>query len=216
VRRFFKALGLLVSTIAGIGVYMTQVGPDDAASNLSRWWAKFAPVPDWLEQPAADNWGTGFFAIILVVGLLPLIWPALTLERHQERRSSTLTVRNAFSQTQSIKNLPPSLGGNSILKLDNVATLKLHNPYSMSSVTLLLDVVPIDISIQHGPGMSIEGAKRSSLSGTVQYVFDVEQHKRREIAVAGRTFIVTLLEVKKLSMANVSNAIEWVFGISEK
>ena len=47
------------------------------------------------------------------------------------------TIRNYFSQTQSIKVLPPSMGGVDHLNLDNIARLKLYVPYSLENVTLL-------------------------------------------------------------------------------
>jgi hypothetical protein len=129
----------------------------------------------------------------------------------------TQTIRHAFSKTQSIKALPPFLGGNMNLKLDNVAILRLHVPYSMEMATLMLDVVPMDMAVRTSPPwIEVQGVQGYSDSGSTQYVFDVGQRKRQEITVVGRTFVVTLLEVKKLSMANVANPIEYVFGISEK
>jgi hypothetical protein len=131
--------------------------------------------------------------------------------------SVTQTVRRAFSQTQSIKVLPPMLGGNIALKLDNVATMRLHAPYSLNLVTLILDAVPVDVSVSHNkPGLSIDGAQGCVHRGTEVYTFDIDQNKRREVTVAGRTFILTLLEVRRLSMAGVANPLEYVFGISEK
>jgi hypothetical protein len=41
---------------------------------------------------------------------------------------TSMLVRNAFSQTQRIKVMPPSLGGNEVLTLDNVATLRDRAP----------------------------------------------------------------------------------------
>jgi hypothetical protein len=137
-------------------------------------------------------------------------------EGHSSPRSTTQTVRQAFSETQSIKALPPFLGGNMNLRLDNVAILRLHVPYSMKSVTLVLDVVPMDMSINVSPGISLDGAQGYFHGPSSEYLFDVDQNKRREITVASRTFVVTLLEVRRLSMAGVANPIEYIFGISEK
>jgi hypothetical protein len=128
---------------------------------------------------------------------------------------TSMLVRNAFSQTQRIKVMPPSLGGNEVLTLDNVATLRLFMPHSTSMITLILDIVPVKLPDQHTDKLSIEGMTFSTSPQGSQYVFDMVQN-RREISVAGRTFIVTLLEINKLSVPNVAAPIEYVFGISEK
>jgi len=73
VRSGLKRAGFAISALAGLGIYMTQVGPDDAVSNLSKWWGKFGPVPNWVKEPAVDGWGSLIFAALLVVGLLPTI-----------------------------------------------------------------------------------------------------------------------------------------------
>jgi hypothetical protein len=131
--------------------------------------------------------------------------------------SKTVTTRVAFSETQSIKHWPPFLGGSHTLRLDNVATLRFHHPSSPHSVTLLLDVVPTDLAVQTSPGVSVDGAVMyRHAATTAQYLFDTDQNKRREIAVAGRTFLVTLLQIKRPNVAEVPNALEYVFGVSEK
>jgi hypothetical protein len=160
-----------------------------------------------------------------VLGAVALIWigyvahegwaDALPHPTKQTAIPPSTSVRTAFSQTQSIKIAPPSFGGNETLRLADVATLKLFAPYSLTSVTLKLDVVPIALPNIKNPAIQIEGAQITIGDGTT-YTFDVGQNKRHEIAASGRAFIVTLLEVKKLDIAGVSNPIEYVFGISEK
>jgi hypothetical protein len=120
--------------------------------------------------------------------------------------------RNAFSATQSINTLPHSLGGTRILTLDNVATLSLGVPSSMDMATLFLGPAVTYPNVQI-PGGSIEDRKFMYIEKT--YVFDLT-NRRREVVVAGRTFIVTLLEIKRLDEPRVANPIEYVFGISEK
>jgi len=126
------------------------------------------------------------------------------------------TIRKFFSETQSIKVLPPSLGGIDHLNLDNAARLKLHAPYSLESVTLILDVVPTSVTPKSTPGITVEGAQVYDHTSGTQYVFNKTQNKRHEITVSGRTFVVTLLHVKALDVPDVSRAIEFVFGITEK
>ena len=126
------------------------------------------------------------------------------------------SIRIFFSQTQSIKVLPPSLGGVNFLNLDNIAMLRLHVPYSLQSVTLILDIVPMSIIPQTSPGVTVEGAQIYDQSQGTQYIFDTGLNKRHEISVSGRTFVVTLLQINQLSVPKVANPIEYVFGISEK
>jgi hypothetical protein len=46
---------------------MTQVGPDDVVSNLSRWYGKVAAAPEWLKNPSMDTiWSVAFGAMASV------------------------------------------------------------------------------------------------------------------------------------------------------
>lgn len=126
------------------------------------------------------------------------------------------TIRSFFSQTQSIKILPPSLGGNDVLNLDNLGTLKLHVPYSLTSITLLLDVVPTTLPDKHDENITVEGAQFYNQSLGTQYVFNITDSKRHEIEIAGRIFVITLLKISKLNVPSVPGAIEYQFGIAEK
>lgn len=137
-------------------------------------------------------------------------------EPDEQSAPRATTVRTAFSQTQSIKVLPPSLGGNMTLRLDNAATLRLAAPYSMQMLTLVLDAAPVDLGVQTSPGVEVQGAQIYSHAGLSRYTFDVGPQKRQEITVTGRTFVVTLLEVKRPNVTGVANPIEYVFGISER
>jgi hypothetical protein len=133
----------------------------------------------------------------------------------QPQKSAVSVIRNAFSSTQSIKILPPSLGGNDTLTLANVATLLLGPYYTAFGVTLFLDTPALRLPDKQTAGISIEGARLSPYMGK-SYTFDMVQNQRQEVVVAGRTFIVTLMEVKKLEVPKVATPFEYVFGISEK
>lgn len=159
------------------------------------------------------GWWLQFIGLaLLVIGGI-FSWVGFVISPQQTIISS---IRSLFSQTQSIKVLPSSLGGNSTLNLDNIATLILHVPYSMDSVTLLLDVVPVVFPDRYSNLITIEDAQYYNQSNGKQYVFDTGKNKRHEIDIGGRIFIVTLLKIIKLNVAKVSNAIEYQFGISEK
>mgnify|MGYP001591711657 CR=1 FL=1 len=125
-------------------------------------------------------------------------------------------IKSSFSQTQSIKTLPSSLGGIDYLNLDNVATLKLYVPSSLNKVTLLLDVVPISLPDQHNKAFIVEDAQYYNQSLGKQYIFDAGENKRHEIEVGGRVFIITLLKIIKLNITDVPGALEYQFGISER
>src|SRR4029077_19378268 len=89
-----------------------------------------------------------------------------------------------FSETQSIKILPPSLGGIDTLNLDNIATLKAwFNTHF--GITLLLDTP----AIAFPPKIGIEGAEVWQRDGK-QYVFDLVNNQEQEVIVSGRTFII--------------------------
>jgi len=132
-----------------------------------------------------------------------------------ESSSGATVVRTAFDETQRINVLPPTLGGNDVLKLGNLAILRLGMPYSLEMVTLHLDATPMRLPDGKNEKITVEGLTITK-GGTTKYTFDTAKNKRHEIVVAGRTYIVTLLESKKLDIPKVSNAKEWVFGITEK
>ncbi|MBU4142797.1 hypothetical protein KJ590_02230 [Patescibacteria group bacterium] len=123
--------------------------------------------------------------------------------------------RAFFSDTQSIKNLPPSLGGNDILNLDNLATLKLHVPYNENSLTLLLNVIPTEMPTVKNESFTAEGIKIYNQNSGQSYFFNTIQNKSHKIQIENRFFVVSLKEIKKLDIKNVSNPLEFIFGISE-
>jgi len=135
----------------------------------------------------------------------------------QPAKGAATISRNAFSQRQSIKMLPSSMGGNNTLNLDNVATLRVGLSLTNRSdiITLFVDTPAISFPAKRTPAMSIEGAELSTHLGK-EYGFDMGKNQRQEIVVAGRTFIVTLLEIKQLDTPGVAAPIEYVFGITDK
>jgi len=80
--------------------------------------------------------------------------------------------RKLFSDSQFIRILPPSMGGNTTLNLDNVATLISHVPYSNSNVTLLLDVVPLGMPDRHDETIRVEGMQYYNHTAGAEYIFD--------------------------------------------
>ena len=122
----------------------------------------------------------------------------------------------AFSDVQRIEALPSALGGNDVLRLDNLATLRLTVPYSLSSVTLVLDTAPVKFPAQKRSGTQYEDIQVFSWDPKNVFHFDDGSSRRQEITAGGRTFIVTLLQTEKLDVPGVANPVEWTFGISEK
>jgi hypothetical protein len=114
-----------------------------------------------------------------------------TTELQPPKSGAATIVRNAFSQRQSIIWAPPSMGGNSTLNLDNVATLRFGISLTNKNniITLILDRPSISVPDKHTSTMSIEGAQTAIYPGK-EYGFDMGKNQRQEVVVAGRTFIV--------------------------
>jgi hypothetical protein len=124
--------------------------------------------------------------------------------------------KKLFSSTQSIRMLPPSLGGNNVLSLDNAGVLRSHVPYSENSIALLLDVVTIAMPSRTEQESVSEGIEYYNQNTGEVYVFDTDKNKRHRIVLGTRIFTVTLLKINLLKASNVPNAIEYQFGISEE
>ena len=121
-----------------------------------------------------------------------------------------------FSSTQSIKILPPSLGGVDHLNLDNIATLQLHVPYDTSRITLMLNKMPvIELSPQISKGIKVESFLLISHEGARFYTFSTTDSTQK-IPVAGRIFVVSLRKISKMDIWDAPSAIEFEFGISEE
>jgi hypothetical protein len=122
----------------------------------------------------------------------------------------------AHADFQSINTAPPSLGGNTVLNLGDIATLHLDAPFNLTSITMRLNVVPVYL-----PKIV---TKQFQAEGEVFYhghgepvVFDVNEQQRKLISVYGYSFVVTLKSVKSLTVAGVGYApIEYDFAIMQQ
>jgi len=79
-----RALRWLWRALTGLGTLLmfgSQVGPDDAVSNLSKWPAKFLgwDAPAWLKNPLADEWFFWLGAALVLVGLC--FWVATRMRK---------------------------------------------------------------------------------------------------------------------------------------
>jgi hypothetical protein len=143
--------------------------------------------------------------------------------------------RPLYSATQIINNLSLSSG---VLNLDNLATLTLSPPIRAGKITLVLDAVllgepkgqtaPVEAApptVEELPDGNLradvserlqfeDSASAFSSHPEQEYVFDLDDNKRREISVGGRTFIVTLKAIRPLR-GKGDNAVEYEFGVSE-
>jgi hypothetical protein len=118
-----------------------------------------------------------------------------------------------FSQTQTIGRLPER-GKPDTINLDNLGTLKLFVPSNDHSVTLLLDVIPLDLPDKYTKEMTVTGLKFYNHMSGKQYTFDTGEFKRHEIEAGGRTFVVSLLRIAQVT--DMPAFYEYEFGISEK
>lgn len=124
--------------------------------------------------------------------------------------------KSLFSETQFRNNLPPSLGGIHRLNLDNIGTLQLCAPYNENSVTLRLNVVPVEELPVKNHGFRAEGIQSYYYDKSQEYFFDTANNKSKEILIHGRVFIVTIKKIRKLKIENVAKPLEYEFGVSER
>jgi hypothetical protein len=66
---------LSIPGLLAVMAFMSQVGPDDAVSNLYKWWAKVATPPDWIKAPGADLVWTICFAAAAIAVLSSYLLP---------------------------------------------------------------------------------------------------------------------------------------------
>jgi hypothetical protein len=71
-----NGLRTILAVVASAVMYLSQVGPDDAVSNLAKWWklATDRSPPDWLAMPSFDTWAFGLSAAVLTIALVPLVY----------------------------------------------------------------------------------------------------------------------------------------------
>lgn len=210
----------------GLAAHVVYAHRQTAVASWASWAPKVVAIAvavlivfkvDQLGEPAILGWVLILVAAIVIAAMVILLLydvsraaPAQAAGPPPVRAS-----RIAFDDVQSVKNLPAFLGGNDLLRLGNLATLKLGVPYSLEMVTMVLDATPIRLPGSSDEAVEIDGVTLT-LGSKAQFVFDVKQNQRHEITVAGRTYLVTLLETKKLDIANVGAPYEFVFGITEK
>jgi hypothetical protein len=89
-KRVNQALKLLGGAFFGVLAWMGQVGPDEAVSNLSKWWAKvFGKAPDWMLLLHLDS-GQQKFLVALAIGfLLWFSWPLISAIRSKYQKPSS-------------------------------------------------------------------------------------------------------------------------------
>jgi hypothetical protein len=119
-----------------------------------------------------------------------------------------------FSAICELTTLPSYMGGQSVIDLDSVATLRLSPPYSIDSATLALDPVPM-----RQPDAILPGAEFRDIQVTAgrskRFSFDTGQNKRHTMEAGGKVFIVTLRETEALSVEGVANPLKFVFAVKE-
>jgi hypothetical protein len=89
-------------------------------------------------------------------------------------------------------------------------------PYDLNSVTMIFDTTPTYLADADTGNFLLRDRRSLPHQRSDEYLFDNGTHNRREFTVQGRTFIVSLLAIRKLTTPHVANPIEYEFSISEK
>ena len=100
-RDFFKALPGAVGVPVVIGA--VSVGPDDAASNLSKWahWLGIHRLPGWLIDHAADRWAI-MGALLFAVVYPCLVWGVPYLSRKWRQSQQTEPILADIHRSTSV------------------------------------------------------------------------------------------------------------------
>ena len=104
---------LCLSGLASLLAYMSQIGPDDAISNLSKWVGKVAVPPDWVKAPDLDTIWTVAFSLMALLCLVAFFLP----RRPKQRNTQVSLPPNKTEQFKeelkhrAYKNRPALTGG---------------------------------------------------------------------------------------------------------
>ncbi len=120
-----------------------------------------------------------------------------------------------FNLEQTISNFPTINGQLSALKLGGLAIMTLGAPYSMTGVTMVLDVTPISLGRGTFDGAEMQNATLT-LGNSKDLYFDTGENKRQIIAIAGSIFIVTLIGIYATPRHDFSRPLQFVFSVVEK
>src|SRR6185369_10336261 len=91
---WWQILRFAVPTLATWVMFMSQVAPSDALTNLGKWWELTGqPVPPWLLAPRVDRIAFWFAALTLA------IWIALFVRRRRSPAASqTVADHNTIAE----------------------------------------------------------------------------------------------------------------------
>lgn len=126
----------------------------------------------------------------------------------------TNTVPSKFAAECEMTTAPTSLGGRSVIDLDGIATLRLMPPYSRTSVTVALDMVPIKHPNRIEPDAQITDV-HLYIGQSKRFFFDTDHNKRHTMEAGGKIFIVTLREIELLQIEGVANPLRFRFAVKE-
>jgi hypothetical protein len=118
-----------------------------------------------------------------------------------------------YSSKQTIKNIPTSVGGNDTLNLDNAGTLRtdVSEPETASEITLIQNATPMKFPDKDLPGVKVRDLQvYTSAPNQKKFKFSFNNQTSHDVQASGRTFVVTLMEIKNYDVP------EYEFGISEK
>jgi len=88
---------VFVPGLLGVIAYMSQVGPDGAVSNVSKWIAKLTPPPDWAKAPQIDTVWTVSFAVFAVLAFARYLSAMVRRPLSAPARRATTAVAQPFN-----------------------------------------------------------------------------------------------------------------------
>jgi hypothetical protein len=155
------------------------------------------------------DWGTLFILLFLLI--LPLVMGTL---------SDSSYIGQKFSMTAIVYSRDYPADKN-IINLDNVGTLRPYNMFYEESPDIRIKLAlnfPVTVLSDRMAPMSKGSAymyQKEPDSEDV-FIFNVLGQKSHEIEVAGRTFLVTLFNIRDLSISDIDTQYEYQFGVVEK
>jgi hypothetical protein len=71
-----RIVWICITGLMSLLAFMSQVGPDEAVSNLSKWYGKVSTPPEWIQRPELDTIWTVAFLALAVLSIVAYFIPS--------------------------------------------------------------------------------------------------------------------------------------------